>query len=47
LQKTFCNACFTGRYPLNVQMQMDRLEASREREPALAALESLNRAGRP
>jgi len=42
-----CNACFTGRYPLNVQMQMDRLEASREREPALAALESLNRAGRP
>ncbi|WP_416223960.1 amidophosphoribosyltransferase [Tepidiforma sp.] len=42
-----CNACFTGVYPLNVQMQMDRLEAERVREPALAAAESLNRAGRP
>jgi amidophosphoribosyltransferase len=42
-----CNACFTGVYPLNVQMQMDRLEAARMREPALAAAESLNRAGRP
>ena len=42
-----CNACFTGVYPLNVQMQMDRLEAARMREPALAAAESLNRAGGP
>jgi amidophosphoribosyltransferase len=42
-----CNACFTGRYPLNVQMQMERLEAARAMEPALAAAESLNRAGRP
>ncbi|HXU24378.1 MAG TPA: amidophosphoribosyltransferase [Tepidiformaceae bacterium] len=42
-----CNACFTGRYPLNVQLQMERLEASRIREPQLAAAESLNRAGGP
>lgn len=42
-----CNACFTGVYPLNVQMQMDRLEAPRVREPELVAAESLNRAGRP
>jgi amidophosphoribosyltransferase len=42
-----CNACFTGRYPLNVQLQMERLEAARALEPALAAAESLNRAGRP
>ncbi len=42
-----CNACFTGVYPLNVQMQMDRLEAPRLREPELVAAESLNRAGRP
>ncbi len=42
-----CNACFTGVYPLNVQMQMDRLEAARTREPVLAAAESLNRAGGP
>ena len=42
-----CNACFTGIYPLNVQMQLERLEAERGREPALAAAESLHRAGRP
>ncbi len=42
-----CNACFTGIYPLNVQMQMDRLEVPRAREPELVAAESLNRAGRP
>ncbi|MEJ5221743.1 MAG: hypothetical protein WHT63_07045, partial [Tepidiforma sp.] len=42
-----CNACFTGVYPLNVQMQMEKLEAERGREPALAAAESLHRAGRP
>ena len=42
-----CNACFTGVYPLNVQMQLERLEAERGREPALAAAESLHRAGRP
>jgi amidophosphoribosyltransferase len=46
-EEDLCNACFTGRYPLNVQMQMDRLEAARHREPALAAAESLNRAGGP
>jgi hypothetical protein len=44
---TLCNACFTGKYPLNVQMQMDRMEAARTREPVLAAAESLNRAGGP
>lgn len=42
-----CNACFTGRYPLNVQLQMERLEAARALEPALAAAEALNRAGGP
>jgi amidophosphoribosyltransferase len=42
-----CNACFTGVYPLNVQMQMDRLEAARMREPVLAAAESLHRSGGP
>jgi amidophosphoribosyltransferase len=45
--KDLCNACFTGVYPLNVQMQMERLEAERSREPALVAAESLHRAGRP
>jgi amidophosphoribosyltransferase len=42
-----CNACFTGSYPLNVQLQMDRLEAARGRNSDLVAAESLNRAGRP
>jgi len=45
--ESLCNACFTGVYPLNVQLQMDRMEAARNREPALAASESLNRAGGP
>ena len=45
--ENLCNACFTGSYPLNVQLQMERLEAARAAEPALAAAESLNRAGRP
>jgi amidophosphoribosyltransferase len=45
-EATLCNACFTGKYPINVQMQMDRLDAVR-RDPVLAAAESLNRAGRP
>jgi amidophosphoribosyltransferase len=45
-EQSLCNACFTGRYPIDVQMQMDRLEAKR-REPMLAAAESLNRAGGP
>jgi amidophosphoribosyltransferase len=42
-----CNACFTGVYPLNVQIHLDKMEAARTREPVLAAFESLNRAGRP
>lgn len=44
-EQTLCNACFTGRYPIDVQLQMDNLEVVR-REPSLAASESLNRAGR-
>ncbi|GBD24181.1 Amidophosphoribosyltransferase [bacterium HR29] len=44
---TLCNACFTGVYPIDVQMQMDSLEPPSERARELAALESLNRAGRP
>jgi amidophosphoribosyltransferase len=45
--ENLCNACFTGSYPLNVQMQMDRLEAARALDPAMAAAISLHRAGRP
>jgi amidophosphoribosyltransferase len=41
-----CNACFTGRYPVDVQLQMSNLAAMRK-EPALAGADSLNRAGRP
>jgi amidophosphoribosyltransferase len=41
-----CNACFTGKYPIDVQLQM-QLAGTNRREPALAAMESLNRAGRP
>ncbi len=42
-----CNACFTGVYPLNVQIHLDKMEPVTLREPVLAAFESLNRAGRP
>lgn len=42
-----CNACFTGSYPLDVQMQMERLDAARLADIASAAAESLHRAGRP
>ena len=45
-EKSLCNACFTGKYPIDVQLQLDQLEATR-REPVLAAAESLNRSGRP
>lgn len=45
-QGILCNACFTGKYPIDVQLQM-QLAGTTRREPALAALESLNRAGRP
>jgi amidophosphoribosyltransferase len=44
-EQTLCNACFTGVYPVDVQLQMAQLEVERA-EPALAAAESLNRAGR-
>ncbi|MDZ7728669.1 MAG: amidophosphoribosyltransferase [Dehalococcoidia bacterium] len=40
-----CNACFTGDYPVDVQLQMTGLDAG-SREPQLAAMDSLNRAGR-
>ncbi|HEY5477502.1 MAG TPA: amidophosphoribosyltransferase [Tepidiformaceae bacterium] len=42
-----CNACFTSSYPIDVQMQLDRLELPGGAQPALAAAESLNRAGGP
>lgn len=45
-EQDLCNACFTGRYPINVQPHMDRLELLPLREPELVAAESLNRAGR-
>jgi amidophosphoribosyltransferase len=35
--QSLCNACFTGVYPLNVQMQMADMEAARAREPELVA----------
>jgi amidophosphoribosyltransferase len=46
---TLCNACFTGKYPINVQLQMDRLEGvGVTRSPgAFAGLDSLNYAGGP
>jgi amidophosphoribosyltransferase len=40
-----CNACFTGKYPINVQMHIDAAAAP-PREPMLAAAVSLDRAGR-
>jgi len=43
--KALCNACFTGAYPIDVQMQMDRLEVARR--SATGALDSLNYAGGP
>jgi len=46
-ENELCNACFTGKYPSNVQPHMDQIDLRRQREPALAAAESLNRAGRP
>ncbi|MEX2081739.1 MAG: hypothetical protein WEC33_08995, partial [Dehalococcoidia bacterium] len=44
---SLCNACFTGRYPIDVQLQMDRLDTVQRRDPELAAADSLNYAGRP
>ena len=41
-----CNACFTGKYPIDVQLQMQHIDGSARREPAWAAAQSLNRAGR-
>jgi amidophosphoribosyltransferase len=45
-ERTLCNACFTGVYPNDVQLQMERLEVVK-RNPELVAIETLNRAGRP
>jgi amidophosphoribosyltransferase len=38
-EETLCNACFTGRYPIDVQMHMDRLGPTR-REAARSAAEA-------
>jgi amidophosphoribosyltransferase len=46
-ERTLCNACFTGKYPISVQLQMERLDTVERRQPALAAAESLHRAGGP
>jgi amidophosphoribosyltransferase len=46
-EASLCNACFTGRYPINVQIMMNRLEGAERRDPGEAALESMHRAGRP
>jgi amidophosphoribosyltransferase len=40
-ESTFCTACFTGRYPMPVQLQMDKLVFERagrggRREPVAA-----------
>ncbi len=43
-EERLCNACFTGVYPVDVQMQMDRLEVSRR---PVGAIDSLNYAGGP
>ena len=43
-EEALCNACFTGRYPIDVQMHMDRLDAGR-REPALIAVTDVVPAG--
>jgi amidophosphoribosyltransferase len=45
--ESLCNACFTGRYPVDVQMQMDALEVVERKLPASVAHDSLNMAGRP
>ena len=44
-KETLCDACFTGKYPIDVQLQMTLAQAQRK-EPVAAAHESLNRAGR-
>lgn len=36
-EESLCNACFTGKYPLDVQMQMAAMDAPRARQPELAA----------
>jgi amidophosphoribosyltransferase len=46
-ERALCNACFTGKYPISVQLQMERLDMVERREPALAAADSLHRAGGP
>jgi amidophosphoribosyltransferase len=42
-----CNACFTGCYPIDVQMQLDRLQTDGGLAPGLVALTTLNYAGGP
>lgn len=43
-EESHCNACFTGVYPIDVQMQMARLEVARR---PVGAIDSLNYAGGP
>ncbi|KAA0238608.1 MAG: amidophosphoribosyltransferase [Dehalococcoidia bacterium] len=43
-EERHCNACFTGVYPIDVQMQMNRLEVSRR---PVGVADSLNYAGGP
>ncbi|MGI8925686.1 MAG: amidophosphoribosyltransferase [Tepidiformaceae bacterium] len=45
--ENLCNACWTGVYPTDVQMQMDRLETVARRQPELLGATSLHRAGGP
>ncbi len=42
-----CNACFTGKYPINVQLQMTGLESATRREPVLTAAEGPRLPDRP
>jgi amidophosphoribosyltransferase len=39
----FCTACFTGDYPIPVQLEMDKLELETDLPPGIAALSSKNR----
>lgn len=45
--KPLCNACFTGAYPIDMQLQMAGLDTATRREPAFAAPGSVSRAGHP
>ena len=46
-EEKLCNACFTGKYPVHLQMLMEQFEGAprKERELASVAAASLNRPG--